>query len=205
MSHPNVKAKFFGVVVAIGAFVGINGCGSAPVAAPTSFTQYNHKDGTFAFEYPENWEADGGGKNGPCWATIKSGPAEIRVTADLADSLMGGIASSFGGGGSDAPTPPELEPVAKVHEMAKEDAEKKYSGYEETGDPVVLDVRLGPARKSEFTASSSFGSGLHGYRTTVLGHDKRVEVYCVCPESDWAAVQPAYDHMLSSLIRGMPE
>lgn len=179
------------------------GCGSAPINAPTAYTQYNHKDGTFAFDYPEGWEADGGGKNGPSWATIKSGPAEIRVTADLAGSLVGDIAGSLGGG-SDAPIA-ELEPVAKVHEMGKEDAEKALSGYEEVGDPQVLDVRLGPARKSEFTASSTFGSGLHGYRTTVLGHDKRVVVFCTCPESDWPALQGAYDHMLSSLIRGMPE
>ena len=54
-------------------------------------------------------------------------------------------------------------------------------------------------------ASSTFGTGLHGYRVTVLGHNKRVEVYAVCPENDWVAMQPVFDRVIASLVRGEPE
>jgi hypothetical protein len=89
--------------------------------------------------------------------------------------------------------------------MGKEAAEEKYSGYTETGSPEEWSVSLGPARRSEFTAATAFGSGLQGYRTTVLGHDKRVVVYCVCRQEDWPALEPAFAHVLGTLKRGHPE
>jgi len=179
----------------------IAGCSQAPVAAPSAYTAFNFKDGTFACEYPDGWTADSGGKRGPIWATFKSGPAEIRIRGDVAGSLAGSIVGNFGGG-SGQQMPAELEPVQQVHVAAAEDAKNAYSGYEEIGQPAVLDVSLGPGRVSEFTASTAFGGGLHGYRATVLGHDKRVEVFCVCPESDWQTLQPAFNHVLSTLKRG---
>lgn len=194
------------VTVLAGCLVGstLTGCGSGPVGAPASFSEYNAPDGTFACDSPDGWEVKGGGKRGPQWATFSSGSASVDITADLAGSLMGSIASSF--------TPDEmeeaaieLEPVHRIHEQGKDAAERKFSGYAEVGSPQVFDVRLGPARKSEFTASSAFGSGLHGYRVTVLGHDKRVTVYAVCSESDWDTLSPAYDRVLASLKRGVAE
>jgi hypothetical protein len=174
------------------------------VKVPTAYGEYNARDGTFACAEPEGWDCDGGGKGGPQWATFKSGPAEIRINADLAGSLMGSIAGSA--------TPDDLEqaaiefePVHKIHELGKENAEENYPGYAETGKPQVLDVSLGPARQSEFTASSAFGTGLHGYRVTVLGHDKRVVVFAVCPEDDWQALRPAFDKVIGSLVRGNAE
>jgi hypothetical protein len=181
----------------------LSGCGSAPAVAPTAFVEYNASDGTFALEYPEEWSEDGGGKHGPVWAKFKAGAAEIRVNGDVVGSLLGDIA------GNTAPNQdevsPELQAVHKVHEMGAEDAAAEFSGYEEIGEPVELIVPLGPARKSEFKSTAAFGSGLHGYRVTILGKDKRVVVFTVCPESDWATLQPAYDHVLKSLKRGRAE
>ena len=189
-------------VVVVGS--ALAGCGSAPAVAPTAYGEYNARDGTFACAYPEGWSADGGGKGGPQWATFASGPAEIRVDCDLTGSLLGGIAGSFSPDALEEASL-EMEPVHKVHVMGKEAAEAKYSGYKEVGPPQELKVSLGPARRSEFTAASTFGSGLHGYRTTVLGHDKRVVVYAMCPESDWNTLEPAFSHVLSTLTRGNPE
>jgi hypothetical protein len=190
------------VVLAVGA--SFAGCGSGPVAAPTSYSQYNAKDGTFACEYPDGWSADGGGKNGPLWATFTSGPAEIRVNADVAGSLMGDIAGSVGLGGGQT-MPIDLEPVAKVHELGKETAAQKYSGYTEVGNATELKAGLGPARRSEFTATTAFGSGQHGYRATILAKDKRVVVFCACPESDWQTLEPAFARVLESFQRGNAE
>jgi hypothetical protein len=180
------------------------GCGSGPAAAPTAFVEYNSKAGTFACEYPEGWQADGGGGRGPEWAKFTSGGAEINLATGLAASLVGDAAGG-GTGFDDEPIPPELEPIHQIHVMGVEEAEGKFNGYKETGQPTVLEVSLGPARVSEFTAATTFGTGLHGYRATVLGHDKGVYVTCVCPESDWKTLQPAFDKLLASLHRGQAE
>jgi hypothetical protein len=197
LSWKSLSVAFTMVVGTIGAV----GCTQAPVAAPSSYGAFNHKEGTFACEYPDGWQADSGGKHGQIWAKFESGPAQIRLYGDVAGSLMGDAM----GGRNQSELPPELQPVQKIHEDAKQAAEDEYAGYKEVGQPQVLDVALGPARVSEFTASTTFGSGLHGYRLTVLGHSKRVSGYLVCPESDWKALQPAFDHVIGSLKRGMAE
>lgn len=203
MTHVAQRGKSeIASVLLMGGMLGLVGCSQAPVAAPTSYADFNHKEGTFACEYPEGWEETSGGKRGPHWATFKSGPATIRLNADLAGSLMG---DAMGGRQGDADLPPEMQPVHRIHVDGKRAAEDEYSGYQEVGQPREIDVSLGPARVSEFTATTTFGSGLHGYRATVLGHNRRVVAFCICPESDWKALQPAFDHVLSTLKRGFAE
>ncbi len=180
------------------------GCGSPPVPSPTAFGNFNSKDGTFQCEYPEDWEAKGGGRKGPTWAKFTHGSAEIKVTADVAGSVLGDIA----GGGSrieDVELPPELQPVAKVHEFGKNQAEESDRSYTEVGEPQVVDNRLGPSRYSEFTTSGTFGGSIRGYRATILARDKRVVVYCTCSDSDWTTLQPAFVQVLTSFKRGREE
>jgi len=182
----------------------IIGCGSAPAVVPTSYGTYNSKDGTFACDVPEKWEVKGGGKQGPEWAKFTSGAAEISIKADLAGSLVGDIAGSLGGG--DQAVLPQDEPVHVVHVADVEMAEKEYNEYAETaGSPTIISSQLGPARLSEFTAKTDFGTPLHGYRATILGHDKRVVVFCVAPEAEWKALKPAFDRVLASMERGSAE
>jgi len=180
------------------------GCGSEPVVAPTSFTNYNAKEGTFACEYPESWEAKGGGKRGPVWASFSSGPALIHIRASSAGSLM---SDAMGGRSADAGAPaPQYAPVHKVHVDGIKMAEEQFNSYTELpGSPTVIECELGPARLSEFTAATTFGSAVHGYRATIIGHDKGVNVLCTCPESDWLALKPAFDHTLATLERGTPQ
>ncbi|MEM9351881.1 MAG: hypothetical protein AAGA92_02620 [Planctomycetota bacterium] len=178
------------------------GCGDAPVEAPTSFGKWNCSDGTFECDYPENWESSGGGKK-VAWAKFLSGPAMISVKGDTAGSLMAepGIAA-----GADDTLGPQLHPAHKLHvDYYRKFAEEEFDGYAEVGNPAVHDCPLGPARLSEFTYSTAFGTGMHGYRGTILGKDKAVLVYCVCPESDWATLKPAFDQVLASFDRGMAE
>jgi hypothetical protein len=201
----NVILVVAGVVVMAIGLAPFVGCGSAPAAAPTAYADYNSPGGTFACEYPEGWESDGGGKRGLEWAKFISGSAEVRVDTGVAGSLMGDIAGTLGGKTGEEELGPEFEPVHDVHLAGMDWAEKEYSDYKEVGEPAVLDVKVGPARRSEFTASSTFGGGLHGYRSTMLGNDKAVTVICVCPESDWKTLQPAFDHVLSTFRRGQAE
>jgi hypothetical protein len=185
----------------------VGGCGSAPIKAPTEFADYNSPGATFACQYPAGWQSDGGGGRGLEWAKFTSGPAEIRLEAGVSGSLMagpgGGNTGQFGVDVGDLA--PQLEPVHGVHAMAVKDVQEKFSGYKEIGEAQVLDASLGPARRSEFTASSTFGSGLHGYRATALGKDKAVYITCVFPESDWKTLQPAFDKVLGSLRRGQSQ
>jgi hypothetical protein len=193
------------MAAAIVGIVGFAGCGSAPVSAPSSYAEFNSKGGTFALKYPQGWQADGGGKRGLEWAKFTSGSAEIKVDTGVTGSLSADIAQSKLGGDSSVPIPPEEEPIHGVHLMRQKDAEQQFSGYKEVGSVEVIDVSLGPARRSEFTADTTFGSGLHGYRATMLGKDKDVTVYCTCPESDWATLQAAFDEVLKSVKRGQAE
>ena len=180
------------------------GCESQQISIPTSFTSYETKEGTFVCEYPEGWEAKGGGgKHGPLWAKFTSGAALIHIKASTTGSLM---SDAMGGRNADnAALTPQDAPVHKIHMTFLRSAQEQHNDYTELpGNPTVLDSRLGPARLSEFTATTSFGTALHGYRATIIGHNKGVSITCTCPESEWAKVKPAFDHLLSSFKRGTP-
>jgi len=68
-----------------------------------------------------------------------------------------------------------------------------------------MNCSLGPARLSEFTYKTSFGTQMHGYRVSIIGHKKGVKAFCTCPESDWKTLNPVFDKVLASLERGTAE
>ena len=176
------------------------GCGSPPAEAPTNYTFYNSKGGTFQCEIPENWESKGGGKHGPEWAKVSSGDALIHVRVGVAGSLLSDAA---GGGTPGGGNLPQFEPVHMFHVHGIQEAKNEHQEYTELpGGPLVLDCKLGPARVSEFTARSAFGTDQHGYRGTIIGHNKSLNVICICKESDWATLKPAFDKMFQTLDRG---
>lgn len=184
--------------------VSLVGCSGEPTLIPSTYALYNAKDGTFECEYPEGWKAEGAGKRATTvsWSTMSSGQAMIRVKASTADSILGG-----GGSTSSSDLPPELEAVHALHTGKNLDlAEEEFSDYTELpGSPIVAECSLGPARVSEFTSSTSFGTKMHGYRATVAARDKGLNILCICKETDWKALQPMFDHTLNTLQRGTPE
>ena len=177
------------------------GCGS-PAVVPSAYDSYNSKGGTFACDAPQSWEVSGGGKRGPEWAKFVSGSAEIKLTADAEGSLM---ADASGGRTADPELPLDLHPVHILHVEDMDRIGEDFAEYKEIAGPLLHDVPLGPGRISEFTAVSSFGSPLHGYRASILGKDKRVVAVCVCPETEWTALKPAFDKVLGSIQRGVKE
>lgn len=182
------------------------GCGSGTVQIPTSYTTYNTKDGTFACDAPDGWEIKGGGKgsgSSPVWAKFISGPAMIHLKTSLVASLMSGPG---GNRKSDPNFPAQLEPVHGIHVKMLEEVEKEFDEYTEiAGSPIVMNCSLGPARLSEFTFKTSFGGEMHGYRVTIIGRDKGVYAFCLCPESDWKSLNPVFDKVLASIERGTAE
>jgi hypothetical protein len=190
------------------------GCGES-ITAPTAYKQWNAKDGTFAMEYPEGWNADGGGKSGLQWAEFKKGSCVVTVDTNTSGSLVGDIAGSatagFGTDGEqvDPKVAEELAPVAASHKFLKDTfagakIEEQFSNYKEE-EPVAFKSSLGDGRKSAFTASKGMGQKVKGYRATVLSNDKSIIVFASCPQQHWAKLQPAYDKMLDSLALGTPE
>jgi hypothetical protein len=182
----------------------IVGCsGSAKV--PTTYSLYNSKDGAFACEAPDGWEIKGGGgKSGsPTWARFQSGSATIEIKSSVVGSLL---SDAQGGASAQGSLPPEFEPVHGYHIEVMEQAKEKYKEYtESTPDPAVIEVPLGPARISEFTAKSAFGTALHGCRGTVIGHDMGFIIYCDCPESEWQVLKPAFEKIFATMEVGTPE
>ena len=88
-------------------------------------------------------------------------------TPASARSLIGDIASSAAKMDDGVGTPEEA-PVLHVHIAYAKDFEKTFSGYKEVTAVEEIDTQIGPTRRNEFTAQSTFGSGLHGYRATAL-------------------------------------
>lgn len=203
-------AKCAGAILALMCVVAAGGCSSS-VAAPTNYKTWNATDGTFALEYPEDWDASGGGKNGVQWAEFKQGSARISIRVSLVSSLLGDIAQSAGtmAGANDpfSEIDPELAkemaPVSAAHENGKDMFTKEFSRYKEQ-DSVAYESGFGDSRKSEFTARSGLSGKLRGYRATVLGRDRGVHICCWCKDSNWQALQPAFDQILAGMRQGTP-
>jgi hypothetical protein len=178
------------------------GCGGGPVPAPTSFATYTAKGGAFACDYPEGWEVDSGKFTG----NFTKGSAQIKVKSDISGSVIGDMASLGGGGfGGDTPrgTTDEDYPAHKIHAMGPGPLAEEFSEYKEQETITNFQNSLGgQGRKSEFTAAGGLTGPLHGYRATFLNRDRRFTVVCVCNESDWANLKPAFDRVLESFRSG---
>ena len=173
----------------------VAGCGGGPVPAPTSYKTWENKDGGVAVDYPEGWDADGGGKKNT-WASFEKGSAKIKLQTDITGSLLGDMA----GGPSDKLGPPSDEdyPVHKVHVLGKDAVAAEFSDYKEEKPTKFQNAIGGEGRKSEFSASGGFSGPVKGYRATFLSRDRRFTVICTCAESDWATLKPAFDKVLES-------
>lgn len=183
----------------------IAGCG-ASVEAPTDFEKWTDNDNAFTIDFPSDWTADGGGKNGVKWAEFTKGSAIIKLDFDVTSSLIGDIAS--GGAGAlnfDAnKNLSEVEkirtaPIHKAHEMNKLRTSDQFRNYSE-GEPLPYKCGLGDSRKSEFKASSMTGT-IRGYRSTSLTLNNGVLINCSCKEGDWEKLKPAFSRVLESLGR----
>lgn len=185
--------------------VGLSGCGSS-VAIPSSYKSWNAKDGTFKLNYPANWEAKGGGKQGIQWASFASGKASIRVDTDVSSSLMGGIGQVGMGFGEELSEEDamELAPVHGIHEGRKEQFAEDMRAYSEE-DPIKFSSSLGEGRKSAFSSSEGMGTKIRGYRATVLSNNKGIHIVCKCPAKYWDELKPAFDEILESLEYGVAE
>ena len=175
------------------------GCGPGKTQIPTSHVVYNSKGGAFQCEVPEGWEIKGGGKRGPEWAKIQSGSAIIQIDVNISGSLINDAA----GGSRSNSEMPQFDPIHLLHVGLLEDAQDNYHQYTELpGSPIVMQCDFGPGRVSEFTAKGSGDAELHGYRASIMGHERMLTLFCVSRESDWQALKPTFDRVIATLDRG---
>jgi hypothetical protein len=45
------------------------------------------------------------------------------------------------------------------------------------------------------------GGKVYGYRATFLGGDRRIEVICSCPSTNWKTLKPAFEKVIAGLRR----
>ncbi len=179
----------------------VAGC-SEPVSAPASFTPYQAKDQAFRTQQPAGWEMAQSGAQGTGYSSVKftKGNASIKVSADLVGSLIGDIAKNLGGGGAAGEEDEELAAVAKVHEFGARQMQDELGGYTEQ-KPQKFQTPFGDSRRSEFTASTTFGGKLRGYRVTALSNDRRISIVAYCPEGDWATLKPTFEKIIAETTR----
>lgn len=173
------------------------------VPAPTSYGTYTALDKAFACDAPSGWTqrsfgVDGGDSSG---VLFKKGTVRISVVSDLTGSLMGDV-----GNAGNANLPPEQQkpPVEKLHETGQKALADQIDDYDEL-PAKPLQTPMGDTRISEWTGKGGGMAGkLHGFRVTTLGQERRIRIVCLCPERDWAALQPAFLRIVNSLapVRG---
>ena len=180
------------------------GCGSK-IAAPKSYKRWNAKDGSFSVDYPADWKAEGGGKQGIQWAEFTSGNAQIRINLDVSSSLVsdiaGGQQAAAGLENADEETKLELAPVSAAHNFNMEASTQDMDGYKEE-KATAFNSQLGDGRKSVFKSNGSFGSVMRGYRATALTNSRGLRIICICPVKNWETLQPAFDKILASFGPG---
>ena len=177
----------------------LGGCGGS-VPAPTAFVPFLDKGGQFVVDAPKGWEVDAGGKlDSPnSFAKFNQGQAQISVMSDLAGSLYGDMVKGSGGGGLGAQ--PE-HPSARVHELGLRRMKQDFTNYQERDPVVVQSAGLGEGRRATFIADQSLGGKVYGYRATFLGGDRRIEVLCTCPATNWKALKPAFEKVIAGIRR----
>ncbi|HUT93833.1 MAG TPA: hypothetical protein VMY37_30500 [Thermoguttaceae bacterium] len=194
-----VRRALPGVAIAAAACLLMSGCGGVEV--PKSFKEFNAKDGTVKLKRPAGWEQKRGTAKEFRSVAFESGPAKIRVLADLTGSLVAGPGASM----ETEDVPEELTAVAAVHEEFTLKQLSDELGELDVKSTDMLQTGFGNTRRSEFTVSGTLGSATHGYVVTALGHDKRVRVICTCPEKKWKTLKPAFDEVIESMGAGQRE
>ena len=196
------------LLIALAALIVAAGCGE-PVKVPTSYAKWTPEGGTiFHIDYPEGWNADGGGKTPIQWAEFKKSGCLIKCSTNISTSAVGDIAGTTsslldGDEGLSQQQKEDLAPAAAAHKwpLNIDTVKEDYSGYKEEKQPIAFNSGLGDARKSIFTASA-MGRRVKGYRATFLARDYGIIVVCHCSEKDFEKMQPAFDKVLESVRHG---
>jgi len=170
------------------------------VAAPASYKAYTALDGSFACDRPAGWKTKEAGRPGGTRAmvTFESDKVVVEVESD-ASKLM--TASS------NETNPYASTPFAKVMPMVQAMHEKDVQQWMDVlpnfkdAKAEPFQSKFGDARVSEWTASKG-NIKLHGYRATMASTDRKITIFCLTPERNWAVLMPAFQRIITSVGPG---
>lgn len=196
---------FTGVIFAVGGLGG-GGGGNKPLQQATyQFKRGSSGQSLFSIDYPAQWKfARGGGSGGkPEWITLESEADGINVSIreNVKASAMGDIAGAATR--STEELPPELKPIAKVHEQLKNDMKLSFDNYKEDA-PEVVTCGLGEGRLSKFSGDEGavLSSMVYGYRGTFPSGPEMVKVlFKFSSEKQFKRHEDVIRKMIASLGR----
>ncbi len=194
--------------------------GKAPatVPQPGSLVQWEAGDKSIMIMRPDNWRPQSMGATGTSME-VWFEPANFcyfGAKSDLAGSLMadisrgpsiggmGGDESGEGGEGANIPREAPASPTEKLHAGAAESLPRKYKGYEE-GPTDKTSINGVEAVMTSFTFNKKGLWGerpMAGKRVTMLTSERRMTVFCYCPENLKAILMPVFDQMIMSFKAG---
>ncbi|MBN2577967.1 MAG: hypothetical protein JXB10_03170 [Pirellulales bacterium] len=190
-----MPGMFFLLMALTVALLASAGCGGNAVV-PSSYSTYTDSNNFFTIQAPDGWDSKDGGDRKHGWIEYSSGTAKIAVDASPISDLIFSIAET----GVVPMVGPGLDPskaAKKVHWLEKPGFEENQDVKEERATPVQ--TRAGKGLQSEFTGENAFGTALHGYRATAVVNDKRVQIICQCPETEWNTLKPVFDTVIASV------
>lgn len=79
---------------------------------------------------------------------------------------------------------------------------EEFANYNEREPKTFQSKGIGEGRRSTFIADQSLGGKVYGYRATLLSNDRRITVVCTCPATNWQALKPAFETVITSLRQG---
>ena len=195
----------FGMTIAFGR-------APATVPQPGTLVQWESGDKSISIMRPENWRAQSMGASGTSME-VWFEPANycyFGAKSDLAGSLMADIARAPSMGGMEegeeggAPRVAPLSPTEKLHIGAAEDLPRKYKGYEE-GPTEKTNINGLEAVMTSFTFNKKGLWGerpMAGKRVTMLTTERRMTVFCYCPENLKEILMPVFDQMIMTFKAG---
>lgn len=175
--------------------VGVGASGITETPKEFAEVEFGEKD--YRCEHPKGWEVtNGGGKEGvPPWTKSEKGGASVQIRDSMSGTESGTLWRNL-------KQRSDIErgeaPVEKVHEHRKQFVVKDMRNYEESA-AKKLEHPIGEALISEFTAKPMLGAPVRGYRATVLHEYHQFNILCVCTESEWEILKPAFEHVIASL------
>ena len=154
---------------------------------------------TFSVLGPKGWNRQTGGVENHDWVLFESGRVQIRVQDDSAGIADIMSAENRGKKMED----PELEVIHGAHLGKRETIAEDFEDYKED-KPVPFDCKFGMGRWSAFsgTQGAVFTTKVRGIRATMQSPIRTVVVRCTCPESNWEALKPVFETIVTSVGPG---
>jgi hypothetical protein len=169
------------------------------VKAPATYDAVDCPDKTFSCKAPAGWHVTTIGVEGSTVGRVimSEAAAKITVSSDMQASFMAD--------GWRSPTAPPGSVVMHLHKWYKENGDELPGGYADQPPSLFQSGVSGPndSCATEWTGDGGLIAGkLHGYRVTMIGHDRVFTVLCQCPESNWSTLKGAFVEVINSVIPG---